>query len=189
MGIRIMISALLNHKLSAPRQPVRLYLLSLIAALTLAGCGNQDDDARNLSFNISDTVLAAVEPTSLLADITVTNVDTGSSFTQAMIISGTSASVTLNNVSTGLTSFTIEFRYDDGIIGPLVLGRHTQNLVVEEGVSTPLPFSFSDFDTAFDADVDGLTNVVELQTGSTTSPIVAICILDTSLLDDCELGS
>ena len=193
MGIRIMISALLNHKLSASRQPVRLYLLSLIAALTLAGCGNQDD-ATNLSLNISDTVLAAVEPTFLLADITVTNVGTGSSSTQAMIISGTTASLALNNLSTGLTSFTIVFSYDDGSIGPLplVLATHTQNLDVAEGVNPPLNFLISDFDTSFDEDGDGLTNVIELQTGSLTDPLVAdnltACILGTSLIGTCVFG-
>ena len=166
--------------------------MSLIAALTLAGCGNQDEGT-DLSFNISDTVLAAVNPTHLTADITVTNVGTGISSTRAMTISGTTASVTLNSLSTGSTDFTIVFSYDDGTIGPLVLGSLAQNLVVAEGVNPPLNFSFSDFETlSFDEDGDGLSNVVELDENSTTDPLVAdnltACILGTSLIGTCVFG-
>jgi len=55
-----------------------------------------------------------------------------------------------------------------------------------------LTFVDGDYDTAsFDEDGDGISNIVELDELSTTNPIVADapCILGTSLIGSCVLGS
>jgi hypothetical protein len=105
-----------------------------------------------------------------------------------MTISATTASTTLNNIPAGETTFIIVFTYDLDPFGPLVVASATKTITVTEGTNT-ITFASEDYDTAsFDADDDGISNLLELDESSATSPLVSLCILGTTVLDDCELG-
>ncbi len=173
----------------------RLCIAALITILTLAGCGNQDETAADsqqsstLSFKISDSLLGSkLDQT---AGTLTVRIQVGSGAFQTMTISGDglTASLTLDNIPVGATDFTIEITYELVPFGPLVVALGTKTITVVEGGNT-LSFATTDFDTAsFDEDGDGVSNLVELDENSTTSPVVAICVLDASLLGECELGS
>lgn len=184
-------TALPSYKLIPSSQAIRLYLFALIAVFTLAGCGSQDEtppQTSTLSFKLSDTLLGSRLDQGTGALTIFVSVD-GASPPQAMTISGDglTASITLDNIATGSREFTIDIFYDDGSSGNLQVASGTKNAGIVEGSNT-LNFVTLDFDTAsFDADSDGLSNLVELDEFSTTSPIS--CVLGTSELGNCELGS
>ena len=105
-----------------------------------------------------------------------------------MTISDTTASSTLNNIPAGETTLTIVFTYDRDPFGPLVVASATKSITVTGGTNT-INFASGDYDTAsFDADNDGISNLLELDESSVTSPFVSLCIMGIAVLDDCELG-
>ncbi len=184
--------ALASYKLFQTRPPIRMYLLALIAASMLAGCGSQDNSATDssdqiISFKIPD-VASKLDQTT--GDLTATIAVNGGT-PQDMVVSATDATVTLSNIPLGSTDFTIIFTYNLDPFGPLVVASATQTLNVTAGSNT-LTFANADYDTAlYDEDGDGISNLAELDESSTTSPIVvdATCILGTSLIGSCVLGS
>ena len=186
-------SASRNYNLSTSNRPIRHWLLVLIATFTLISCGNQDEaapsDSNTLAFKISDTLLGSKLNQSA-GTLTIT-ISVNGGTPQPMTISGDglTASITLANLDLGSTDFTIDVFYDDGSSGNLQVASGTKTISVAEG-SNALDFVTADFDTAsFDADGDGISNIVELDEASISSPVVSLCILDTAKLDNCELGS
>ncbi len=187
-------SASKDYKLSTSNRLIRTWLFVLIAAFTVAGCGSQDEtppQTSTLSFKLSDTLLGSRLDQSAGTLTIFVSVDGGTP--QAMTISGDglTASFTLNNLATGSTNFTIDIFFDDGVSGNLQVASGTKTISVAEGGNT-LNFVTADFDTAsHDADSDGISNLVELDETSTTDPLVADapCLLGTSLIGSCTLGS
>lgn len=107
-----------------------------------------------------------------------------------MTISGSTASATCSKVPEGPRTFTITFTYDLDPYGPLTIASASKQINVVKDRNNPLNFVTGDFDTAsFDEDGDGISNILELDESSTSNPLLAPCVLGTSLLDDCELGS
>lgn len=165
-------------------------LVLLGTLFVLSGCGqnsespdftNQQGD--QVQFQLPDSLLGnKVDRNNLSAKIFY-----GSS-SQDMDINDAddSANVTLSNVPTGNVTFIIEFTYDFGGT-PLVVARAEQSFDVVEGSNS---FSFTEpYDTSMDEDNDGLTNIVELQESSNTSPTVSLCQLGSGEIGSCELGS
>ena len=185
-------SASRNYNLSTSNRPIRHWLLVLIAAFTLSACGSQNEttgsspqQGENVSIQIPD---AAGKLDQIAGTLTAT-ISVNGGAPQAMTISGTSASVTLDSIPTGTTTFTIVFSYELASFGALVVASATRTLDVLAGSNT-LSFAAADYDTAsFDEDGDGISNIVELDEASISSPVVSLCILDTAKLDNCELGS
>lgn len=184
-------SELQDHKLSPlnPPRPISLFLL--LATLMLTACNNQNDstsDSDNVSIKIPDV---ASKLDQMAGDLTATIAVNGGT-PQNMTVSATDATATLSNIPIGSTGFTIVFTYNLDPFGPLVVASATQTLDVTAGSNT-LTFANADYDTAsFDEDGDGLSNIVELDESSTTNPIVAdagVCVLGTSLIGSCVLGS
>ena len=171
-------------------------ILVLIVAVTLAGCGSQEDSTDSsqvtISFKFSDTLLGSKVDLAA-GTLTLTVSFNGTSQTQTILPGATDATINLGNVPVGSTDFTILFTYDLPPFGPLDVATATKTIVVVEGVDTPLSFVTADFVTAiFDEDGDGLSNLVELDENSTTDPTVpdavTNCVLGTSLLGSCTLG-
>jgi hypothetical protein len=181
-------SELQNHKLSPlnPPRPVSLFLL--LATLTLTACGNQNDsksDSDNVSIKIPDVVNKLDQTAGTLrATISCPSGD------QPMNIDtvNETASATCNSVPTGNTSFTVVFTYELGSFGPLDVATATKMINVTTG-NNPLNFVNGDFDTAsFDEDGDGISNILELDEFSITSPVS--CTLGVAAsLGTCELGT
>ena len=85
-----------------------------------------------------------------------------------------------------MTCPTIVFTYNLDPNGPLVVASTTKSFNVTEGSNT-LNFVTADYDTAsFDEDGDGISNLVELDEFSTTSPVGALCKLGFANIDFCE---
>lgn len=171
------------------------FLFLLIAAFVLSGCGSQnqavDTGSSGQDDNVSFQMPEAIFGNKLdqgAGTLTATISVEGGSATP-MTISGETASVTLDNIPTGLTTFTILFSYDLDPYGPLDVARAEKTFTVMEG-SNSLSFEVSDYDTAsFDADGDGISNILELDENSNTSPVLSLCVLGTAELGNCELGS
>ena len=168
-------------------------LVVLLVAFILNGCGSQSDTSGdssleddNVSFPIPESIMGAkLDQTAGILTATI-SVNGGSPV--PMTISATTASTTLNNIPAGETTFIIVFTYDLDPFGPLVVASATKTITVTEGTNT-ITFASEDYDTAsFDADDDGISNLLELNESSATSPLVSLCILGTTVLDDCELG-
>jgi hypothetical protein len=169
-----------------------LPLLFFVAILNLAACDSQNETStvsssqtNNVLLQIPDSLLAnKVNRSNLSATITV---DGGTPQTLSIDDADNSASASLGNISTGSHTFVIQFTYDYGGT-PLTVAEATKTITVAEG-SNSLSFLASDYDTSFDQDTDGLTNLQELDAVSTTSPTVSLCKLGTAVLGSCELGS
>lgn len=183
-----------NYKLIPLSVAKSLYFLTLATALMLAGCGQNETASvsspqdNNLSFRVPDSILAS--RLDLVAGTLTATISYGATTVPLTISSdGLTASATLNNIPVGATDFTILFTYDLPPFGPLDVASATKNINVTTGNNT-LAFATTDYDTAsFDADGDGISNIVELDEASTSSPVVALCVLDSSQIDGCELGS
>ena len=181
-------STLQNHKLSPlnPPRPISLFLL--LATLTLTACNNQNDsasDTDNVSIKIPD-VVSKLDLTTGTLSATISCPD-GNKQMDIDIESGT-ASAECSDVPTGSTSFTVVFTYDLAPFGPLVVASATQTLDVTSG-SNSLVFTAEDYVTAsFDEDGDGISNILELDEASTTSPI-SCTLAVAAALGTCELGS
>ncbi len=183
--------ALASYKLFHIRPPIRRYLSALIVAFILAGCGSQDESATDsshqiISFKVPDVASKLDQTVGTLTATIAVNGGTP----QNMTVSATDATVTLSNIPLGSTDFTIIFTYNLDPFGPLVVASATRTIDVTAGSNT-LTFANGDFDTSYDQDGDGISNLVELDESSTTSPIVvdATCILGTSQIGSCTLGS
>jgi len=174
-----------------------LPLLFFVAILNLAACGSQNktstvssSQTNNVSFIIPDSILASkLDQTAgtLAATVSVSTLNGGAP--QDMIVSATNATATLSAIPLGDATFTIVFIYDLPPFGPLVVASASKSITVVAG-DNPISFATTDYDTAsFDEDGDGLSNLVELDETSTSSPIVALCKLGTAELGSCELGS
>ena len=168
-------------------------LALLLVAFILNGCGNQSDtsgdsslEGDNVSFPIPESIMGAkLDQTA--GNLTATiSVNGGSPM--PMTISGTTAGSTLNNIPAGETTFTIVFTYDRDPFGPLVVASATKSITVTKGDNT-ITFASEDYDTdSFDADGDGISNLLELDESSTTSPVD--CTLGAGArLGTCELGT
>lgn len=182
-------SVLPNYKLFPSNKPIRLYLFSLIAVFTLAGCGSQDkttteSSEQTLSFKVPDSI----QGSKLVGGILTATISVNGGPPQAMTISAGTASITLTGITPGTTDFTLEFTYELAPYVPMIVASDTQTINVIAGGSNTVNFVIADFDTAIhDDDDDGISNLVELDEFSTTSPIS--CVLGTSELGNCELGS
>jgi hypothetical protein len=170
----------------------------LIAAFTLAGCSSGTDSADasqqddNVSFQIPDSLLGnKVDRNNLSATISVNG---GTPQAMAIDDGSDSATVSLSNIPTGDTTFVITFTYDFGGT-PLTVAEATKNFTVAEGANN-INFIAADYDTSFDEDGDGISNIAELDETSTSDPTVETCrigtdVTDSSILNDpaeCELG-
>ena len=169
----------------------------LVVAFTLAGCGSQNDTAadttqQTFTFKIPDTLLGS--KVDLVAGTLTLTVSVDAVVQQTITIApgATDVTITLNSLAVGSRKITILFKYNLSPFGPLDVATATKFIDVVEGADRPLSFATSEFVTAFDFDNDGLSNLVELDAGSTTDPTVADaptdCILGTSLLGSCTLG-
>jgi hypothetical protein len=171
------------------------FLFLFICAYLLSGCGSEGDSTRtsssgqdeHVSFQLPKAVFGNKLDQNTGALSATISVDGGNP--TPMTISGTTASATLNNIPAGLTAFTILFTYDLPPYGPLDIARASKEIDVTTGNNT-LNFLVSDYDTvSFDEDNDGISNIVELDENSSTSPVVTLCILGTAQLGECELGT
>ena len=168
-------------------------LVVLLVAFIANGCGSQSDTSGdslaeddNVIFRIPESIMGAkLDQTA--GNLTATiSVNGGSPM--PMTVSATTASTTLDNIPAGETILTIAFTYDRDPFGPLVVASATKTTTVTEG-DNAVTFANEDYDTAsFDADDDGISNLLELDESSATSPLVSLCIMGTAVLDDCELG-
>lgn len=183
-----------NHQLITFNFSKSLYIFALLVGFILSGCSQNETSTdssqqpANLSFKTPDSILAS--RLDLNAGTLTATISYGTT-TVPLTISGDglTASSTIDNVPIGSTDFTIVFTYDLAPFGPLDVASATINITVAAGNNT-LAVTAADYDTAsFDADGDGVSNIVELDEASTSSPIVALCVLDNSQLGDCELGS
>lgn len=169
----------------------------LMATFVLSGCGSQNDSVDtdssgqddNLQLQLPEAIFAnRLDQTAgtLTATIFVNGVEK-----ETVNISGGATEVSFNlaNIPTGSTTLTILFTYDLDPYGPLDVARAEKTFTVTQG-NNLIEFLVSDYDTtSFDSDGDGISNLVELDENSNTSPVVALCILGTAQLGGCELGS
>ena len=180
-------SELQNHKLSPlnPPRPISLFLL--LATLTLTACNNQNDSTSD-SDNVSINIPYVVSNLDLAAGTLTATIAVNGGTPQNLTVSATDATATLSNLSLGSTNFTIVFRYELGSYGPLGVATATKNQNVTAGSNT-LTFANAEYDTDFfDEDGDGISNIIELDEFSTTTPIS--CRLGFAAeLGFCELGT
>jgi hypothetical protein len=185
---KIQMKSFLNKETSS--RVVIKVLIYLIAAFSLASCGSNNDSntskqGDNISLQIPDSLLAnKVNRSNLSATITI---DGGTAQTMSIDDANNSATASLGSISTGNHTFVIQFTYDYSGTR-LTVAEATKTITVAEG-SNSLSFLASDYDTSFDQDSDGLTNLEELDATSTTNPTVSLCKLGTATLGSCELGS
>jgi len=170
-----------------------IYTSTLLLSLLLSACSDSTDNktTNNVSaFKIPAAVQAITPPSgsSLQAFITV---DGGSR--QAMTIdnSAGTANIIINGLSIANHSFIIDFElvFDSTPNKPISLARATLNQNINAGNNT-LKVIDSDFDTSFDDDNDGITNVVEVDAtagGGSTNPNNSDCVIGSSLIGSCTL--
>ena len=165
----------------------------LIVTLAIAGCDNQQETNNNSSL---ESGISVQTPDSMLGYRldqtagTLTAAISGCPGTTQMTIVLDTATAACTGVPTGNRTFTITFTYDLAPFGPLVVATASKSINVTEG-NNLLTFVDTDYDTAsYDEDGDGISNILELDENSTTSPVVALCQLGTTaVLGNCELGS
>lgn len=168
-------------------------LVVLLVAFISNGCGSQSDTSgdslledNNVLFLIPESIMGA-RLDQAAGNLTATISVNGNS-PVPMTVSDTTVMSTLNNIAAGETTLTIVFTYDRDPFGPLVVASATKSILVTDGANS-ITFANEDYDTAsFDADGDGISNLLELDESSVTSPVVSLCILEAEVLDECELG-
>ena len=184
-------SELQNHKLSPlnPPRPVSLFLL--LATLTLTACNNQQETSNNSS---QESNIALQTPDAILGlrldqtAGTLTAAISGCPGTTQMTIVLDTATAACTGVPTGSRTITITFTYDLALFGPLVVATASKLINVTQG-NNLVTFVATDYDTdSHDEDGDGISNILELDEFSTTSPVS--CTLGVAArLGTCELGT
>jgi hypothetical protein len=111
------------------------------------------------------------------------SVDSGAQ--QDMQVVNTTASASISSLSIGAHSVDIEvvFVYNNGT--SVTLSSTSSSIDVVEG-SNPLDISSTTYVTTYDDDDDGVTNLDEMNAG--TSPSDPTCVLGVSVLGSCTLG-
>jgi len=170
-----------------------IYAGTLFLSLLLSACSDSADNKATehvSAFKIPAVVQAITPPagSSLQAFISVD----GSS-RQAMTIDNTAgtANITIDGLSLASHTFVIDFElvFDSDPSNPVSLARATLTQSINAGNNT-LTVVDSDFDTSFDDDNDGITNVVEVDTstgGGSTNPSNSDCVIGSSLIGSCTL--
>lgn len=101
-----------------------------------------------------------------------------------MQLDGTQAALFIDELTPGEHTFTIRWEYNSDDFGLVLLAEATKTITLAEGENV-LAFVDGDYNTsAVDADDDGLSNLVELESG--TNPFDGVCIFDVSLFDACN---
>ncbi len=187
-----MIKAIKSAKSKPSTSKMVQILLMTFAVLTLGACGSSNEvnqGSEELSVALPDALLGSrVNRSNLSASISY------GTTTQAMAIdeANNQATTTLTGVPVGTTTFTITFSYDFG--GTLLtLAQASQTIDVTEGSGNTLSFAAGDFDTSFDEDGDGISNIVELDENLNSNPRENTCVIgndstDSTTLDNCVLG-
>ena len=174
--------------------------LSLVAVISLAGCGNGNGPDQNKSpvkttsaIAIPDKIKAAALPSggTLSASIFMDGSATAAA-TQNVDVTAADVSFSLD-VAAGDHTFTIVFTYDDATFsgGPFELARATSSTVsVTAGASQDVTFPAY---TYKDSDSDGRYDIYELDDAVRTDPTDPTCIVDKSVIGDtsangCTLG-
>jgi len=173
---------------------LHLALMTIVLALILTGCG-QRSDQDEVSF--SDNTLAAPLPAALkltATQILVVEVIDGGNTIPCTNLSVDTVNDTFTcniTLSSGPHTLTLVHLVIDSTYtyGPdPVRVATTSGIVVDvvPGQTTPADFSSATL-TYNDDDGDGINNLDELTAG--TDPADAVCILGTSLIGSCVLGT
>jgi len=170
-----------------------IYIGSLFLSLLLTACGdaNEGKTSNNVSAFKIPAVVQAISPPSGSSLQAFISVDGGAR--QAMVIDNTAgtANITIDGLSLASHSFVIDFElvFDNDPSNPITLARATLNQNISAGDNT-LSVVDGDFDTNFDDDNDGITNVVEVDSsagGGSTNPNNSDCVIGSSLIGSCTL--
>ena len=182
------------HKLIPLELPDPLSLLLLLAALTLTGCGNQNETSTdsspqvdNVSFQIPDSIASKIDRVggTLTVVLTVNGVDQ-----PAITITGDTANLTLSGTAGEPLNLSITFTYDSDPFGPLVVAASTTKSIVVSAGGNTVNFVTGDYDSAsYDKDGDLFTNLAELSAGSdptdaSDSPVVSHAVFIGDLVTD-----
>lgn len=179
----------------------RVYLIFIFLLLLLqVGCVQNDSNGRGKP-NTSTSGIAipyAIVQAALPATGTLRALlymDGGSTpIAYNMNVDTTATNVVLTaDVGPGEHTFTIKFDYTDPTYsGPWDLATATRTLTIVQDVSNPLNFTAADYNYP-DDDMDGLSNLAELDASLGTDPSDPTCLLDKSVIGDpsqdgCTLG-
>lgn len=139
-------------------------LWALVIGITLSSCGGESDsraptDPAQIKVYVPDEVRQAKLPDAgtLLAYLTL---DNGSRRT--MTVGTREATISLTEIPFGEHTFTVEFEFDSDDFGQnIVLSRASQAVDITAS-SNSISFDSANYDTDFDNDDDGRTNLEEL---------------------------
>lgn len=155
------------------------YIIIAFLSVTLSACGGDpevevgdDDDSLQvkLTLNAAQSMTKMLPSTGSLSAYVVLDEETDDP--QALTVTETSATVSLTLLE-GQHSAQLSFEFTDNESQrSWLVGRSpVQQFLVELGLNSPVIFSASEYDTSFDNDDDGVSNLDELING--TDPDVA----------------
>lgn len=180
------------HIIGCKQSISRFYSLIFILSALLAGCGGGGSNTPaassgqgTVSVTLPDSIFHNLPATGTLGATIAVNGGTP----VAMTISSdnTTASATLNNIPTGDATIAITFTYDDNFTTPLVVASLEKTITLSTGDNSVSTLATDYITATFDEDNDGISNLVELDKNSVTSPFVSTCVLGTATLGNCEL--
>lgn len=172
-----------------------LLISSLPVLLLVAGCSSSDSSggvtARNDDQGDGIELPVAINAGALPSNGSLNayiSVDGGPRQALAVDLATQTVSGSLNGISTGSHQFLIEvvFAYDNGT--EVMLGRASVTMDVGSGDNS-LTVNSGDYNTTFDDDNDGVSNLAELNAGTDpTNPADTDCVIGTSAIGNCVIG-
>ncbi|HEY7774658.1 MAG TPA: hypothetical protein VIC26_15850, partial [Marinagarivorans sp.] len=148
----------------------RTLVVALVLSSLLGGCFNSSEkqawnvepDGQKSQFAVPQKVSNKVEAEYLSARV---RLDDGE--WQPLTIDGSMATRRMENIAAGDYTITIQFVYNNGIYGELILASVSKVVNIVAGQSSRIEFSEDDYDLSlFDDDRDGISNAEEISLGS-----------------------
>ncbi|MCW9013779.1 MAG: hypothetical protein OQL06_08355 [Gammaproteobacteria bacterium] len=159
-------------------------LLAFVFFLTISACSNDNTEATTETVTeIPDVIqkFTLTTPGTLRAWITV---DAGARTEMTIDSVAGTASATITGLTRASHTVLIEYEFTDNTGNITVTLATASNTIDLSSGDGSLAFSGTDFDTSYDDDNDGVSNMDEIANG--TDPWS--CLIGTSLIGNCTLG-
>jgi len=157
----------------------------------IQACGSSGGGSTDTTLDVTVTLPTSITAATLPAGTLRVYVNKQGQAPVEMVVSGNSATHTYTGLASGISStpatYEVTIELDSGLFASAItLGLANNDVTISSG-SNSIAFADSLFNLSVDTDSDSTDNLSELIAGS--NPLIPTCILGTSQLGNCELGS